>query len=40
MIPNKLILKLESAAALGSETRSSAVAIAEEFAPKATPLVT
>jgi hypothetical protein len=40
IIPNKLMLRLDSAAALGSETSSSAVAIAEEFAPKVTPLVT
>lgn len=40
MIPNKLIDRLDNAAALGSETSKSAVAIAEEFAPKVTPLVT
>ena len=40
MIPNKLMLRLDNAAALGSETKSSAVAIAEEFAPNVTPLVT
>ena len=40
MIPNKLIDRLDNAAALGSETSSSAVAIAEEFAPSVTPLVT
>jgi len=40
MIPNKLIDRLDSAAALGSETSSNAVAIAEELAPSVTPLVT
>lgn len=40
MIPNKLILRLDSAAARGSETSKTAVAIAEEFPPSVTPRVT
>jgi hypothetical protein len=40
IIPNKLIERLDRAAALGSETSNSAVAIADEFAPSVTPLVT
>jgi hypothetical protein len=40
MMPNKLILKLDKAAALGSDTSNSAVAIAEEFPPNVTPRVT
>ena len=40
MIPNKLMLRLDSAAARGSETSKTAVAIAEEFPPNVTPLVT
>lgn len=40
MIPNKLIDRLERAAARGSDTNNSAVAIAEEFPPSVTPLVT
>jgi hypothetical protein len=40
MIPNKLILRLDSAAARGSETSKTAVAIAEEFPPNVTPRVT
>ena len=40
MMPNKLMLRLERAAALGSDTNSTAVAIAEEFPPRVTPLVT
>jgi hypothetical protein len=40
IMPNKLILKLDSAAALGSDTSKSAVAIAEEFPPSVTPRVT
>jgi hypothetical protein len=40
MIPNKLILRLDRAAARGSETNKTAVAIAEEFPPNVTPLVT
>jgi hypothetical protein len=40
MIPNKLILRLDSAAARGSETNKTAVAIAEEFPPRVTPRVT
>jgi hypothetical protein len=39
-MPNKLILKLDNAAALGSDTSKSAVAIAEEFPPNVTPRVT
>ncbi len=39
-VPNKLIDKLASAAARGSETSSKAVAIAEELLPRATPRVT
>ena len=39
MMPNKDIDKLDSAAALGSETSSKAVAIADEFAPRVTPRV-
>jgi len=40
IIPNKLMLKLERAAALGSFTSKTAVAIAEELPPSVTPLVT
>jgi len=40
IIPNKLIDRLESAAARGSDCSRSAVAIALEFPPNATPLVT
>jgi hypothetical protein len=40
MIPKRLILRLESAAALGSDASKTAVAIAEEFPPRVTPLVT
>jgi hypothetical protein len=40
MIPNKLILRLDRAAARGSETSKTAVAIADEFPPKVTPRVT
>lgn len=40
IIPNKLMLKLDKAAALGSVTSKSAVAIAEELPPSVTPLVT
>ena len=40
MIPNKVILRLDSAAARGSETSNTAVAIAEEFPPRVTPRVT
>ena len=39
-VPKRLIDKLDSAAALGSETRSNAVAMAEELPPSATPRVT
>lgn len=40
IVPKRLIDKLDSAAALGSERRRSAVATAEEFAPRVTPRVT
>jgi hypothetical protein len=40
IMPNKLILRLDKAAALGSDTSNSAVAIAEEFPPNVTPRVT
>jgi hypothetical protein len=40
MMPNKLILRLDRAAALGSDKSRSAVAMAEELAPRVTPLVT
>lgn len=40
MVPNKLIDKLDSAAALGSDRNSRAVATADEFAPSVTPRVT
>ena len=40
IIPNKLIERLLKAAALGSDTNKSAVAMADEFAPSVTPLVT
>lgn len=39
-VPNKLIDKLDSAAARGSVRRSTAVATALELTPKVTPLVT
>ncbi|MCJ1411318.1 hypothetical protein MMC19_005406 [Ptychographa xylographoides] len=39
-VPNSPIDKLDNAAALGSDTRSNAVAIAEELHPKVTPRVT
>jgi hypothetical protein len=39
IVPNKPMARLENAAALGSATRSNAVAIAEEFPPKVTPRV-
>jgi len=39
IVPNKPMLKLEKAAALGSVVKSSAVATADEFAPSATPRV-
>lgn len=39
MVPNRPILKLENAAALGSVVNSKAVATAEEFAPRVTPRV-
>jgi hypothetical protein len=38
--PNKLIDKLDRAAARGSVFKSKAVAIADEFAPNVTPRVT
>jgi hypothetical protein len=40
IMPNRLILRLDSAAALGSDTSKTAVAIAEELPPRVTPLVT
>jgi len=40
MMPKRLMLRLLSAAARGSLTRRRAVAIAEEFPPNVTPLVT
>ncbi|RBQ70488.1 hypothetical protein VDGD_21511 [Verticillium dahliae] len=40
MVPNKLMLRLDSAAARGSVLSSTAVAIADELAPSVTPLVT
>lgn len=40
IVPNRLIDKLDSAAALGSERRRRAVATAEELAPNVTPRVT
>jgi hypothetical protein len=39
IVPNSPMLRLENAAALGSVTRSNAVAIAEEFPPSVTPRV-
>lgn len=40
IVPKRLIDRLDSAAARGSERRSSAVATAEELAPRVTPRVT
>jgi len=40
IVPKRLIDKLDSAAARGSDVNSRAVAIAEEFPPKVTPRVT
>jgi len=40
MIPNKLILRLDKAAALGSDCSKTAVAMADEEPPSVTPLVT
>jgi hypothetical protein len=40
IIPNKLMDKLDNAAARGSDTNRRAVAMADELAPNATPLVT
>jgi hypothetical protein len=40
IVPNKLMERLDNAAALGSVLSSNAVAIAEEFAPRVTPRVT
>lgn len=40
MIPKRLILRLDKAAARGSVTSKSAVAIAEELPPSVTPRVT
>ena len=39
-VPNRLIERLDSAAALGSELSSNAVAMADELPPKVTPRVT
>jgi hypothetical protein len=39
IVPNNPNAKLENAAALGSVTRRSAVAIAEELPPRVTPRV-
>lgn len=39
MVPNKLIDKLDSAAARGSVRKRRAVAMAEELAPSVTPRV-
>lgn len=39
IVPNKPMARLENAAARGSVTRSKAVAMAEEFPPRVTPLV-
>lgn len=40
IVPKRLIERLDSAAALGSVRRSSAVATADELAPSVTPRVT
>lgn len=40
MVPNRLMDKLDRAAALGSDLSSRAVATAEEFAPRVMPRVT
>lgn len=40
MVPNRLMLRLDSAAARGSVRRSRAVAMADELAPRVTPRVT
>jgi len=40
MMPNKLMLRLDKAAALGSDCNKTAVAMAEEEPPSVTPLVT
>ena len=40
MIPNKLIERLDNAAARGSDVKRRAVAIADEFPPSVTPRVT
>lgn len=39
MVPNKLMDRLDSAAARGSVRRSKAVAMADELAPSVTPRV-
>ena len=40
IVPNRLIERLDNAAALGSEASNNAVAIADELPPKVTPRVT
>lgn len=40
MIPNKLMLRLDKAAALGSDCSKTAVAMADDEPPSVTPLVT
>lgn len=40
IVPKRLMDRMESAAARGSDCRSRAVAMADEFAPRVTPLVT
>ena len=40
IMPNRLMLRLDNAAALGSVPSKSAVAIAEELPPRVTPRVT
>jgi hypothetical protein len=40
MVPKRLMLRIERAAARGSVRRSSAVAMADELAPRVTPRVT
>lgn len=39
-VPKRLFDRLDNAAARGSDCRSRAVAMADEFAPSVTPLVT
>jgi hypothetical protein len=40
MIPKRLMLRLDKAAALGSDCNRTAVTMAEELPPRVTPLVT